>query len=138
MTPKKFRVLIVEDDEDERFFMKESFHSTGLFDIVADACNGNEMFDLLDKANTPLPEVIVTDLSMMGKDGFDILKEMKNKPALYDVPVIVLSCAPKKPFADKCKNLGAHKYFNKPNTMLEYKNLAQTLYDTVASYNTIN
>jgi len=40
---KKIKMLIVEDNEDERFFMKEGFIQSGLFEIVGEAEDGNEL-----------------------------------------------------------------------------------------------
>src|SRR3954470_20925035 len=44
-------MLIVEDNEDKRLFMKEGFIKTGLYEITGDAENGNEMLKLLNKSS---------------------------------------------------------------------------------------
>ena len=129
--PRKFKILLVEDDEDERFFMKEGFTSTGLFDIIADAGNGEELLALINKADFSLPEIILSDLNMPGKNGYDILSEIRNKPCLSHIPVFIVSTASCSHSAEKCKRLGAHSFFTKPDTFLEYDQFAQALYNTV-------
>lgn len=64
---KKIKMLIVEDNEDERFFMKEGFAQTGLYEITGEAGNGNEMLELLSRSSSSLPDVILSDLNMPGK-----------------------------------------------------------------------
>lgn len=129
--PKKFKVVIVDDNEDERFFMKEGFKATGLFEVVGDACNGEKMFELIGNDVNAMPEVVISDLNMFGKNGYDIITEMKNTPSLSHIPVVIVSNAPKRPYGDKCKALGAASFFTKPDTFLNYDSLAKTLYDTV-------
>jgi CheY-like chemotaxis protein len=126
--PEKIKMLIVEDNEDERLFIKEGFLQSGLYEIVGEAEDGNEMLHLLDDSSFPDPDVILTDLNMPGKNGYEVITEIKNNTALSHIPVAVLTTAPLVPFAERCKKLGACAYFTKPDTFLDYKDFAEKIY----------
>ena len=66
---KKYKIIIVENDEDEQMFMKEGFDSAGLFDIVGQVKNGDTLFEWLDENKNALPDIILSDLNMPGKNG---------------------------------------------------------------------
>ena len=129
---KKIKILLVEDNEDERLFMKEGFIASGLYEIVAEASNGDEMMDLFKQDSFGFPEMVVTDLNMPGKNGYEILQEVNADEALSKIPVVVLTTAPYVPYADRCKKLGACAYYTKPDTFLDYKNFATKMYGEIS------
>ena len=128
---RKIKLLIVEDNEDERLFMKEGFLQTGLYEIVGEAENGNEMLMLLNEASIPMPEVILSDLNMPGRNGFEVIMDVKTNTSLSHIPVIILTTAPLQPYAERCKNLGACAYYTKPDTFLEYKGFGEKIYPEI-------
>lgn len=130
MTPK-ISILLVEDNEDERIFMKEGFISSGLYEVVAEAANGNELLKLIHDPSGVRPQLVVSDLNMPGMDGYEVIQEVKTDPALRGIGVIVLSSAPYVPFAEKCKKLGACAFYTKPDTFLEYESFAKKIYGEV-------
>src|SRR5215212_1485079 len=103
----KPRIFIVEDNEDERLFMKEGFLQSGLYEIVGEAENGNEMLVLLGQPSFPKPDVILSDLNMPGKNGYEVIMDVKTNSSLSHIPIIILTTAPSVPFAERCKKLGA-------------------------------
>lgn len=128
---KKIKILIVEDNEDELAFMKEGFNATGLYEIVAEARNGDEMLELFKTPTFSLPEMVLSDLNMPGKNGYEVISEVRNNRALPQVPVVILSNAPYVPYADRCKKVGACAYYTKPDTFLEYAGFAKKIYGEI-------
>ena len=128
---RKIKVLIVEDNEDERLFMKTGFLQTGLYEIVGEAENGNEMLELLAKPTFPTPEVILSDLNMPGRNGYEVIMDVKTNSALSHIPIVILTTAPLVPYAERCKKLGACAYYTKPDTFNEYKEFAEKIYEDV-------
>jgi CheY-like chemotaxis protein len=126
---RKIKMLIVEDNEDERLFMKEGFLQSNLYEIVGEAENGNQMLELLGKGSVPWPDVILSDLNMPGKDGYDVITDIKTNKVFAHIPVVILTTAPLIPFAERCKKLGACAYFTKPDTFIEYKKFAEEIYE---------
>ena len=128
---RKYSIITVENDEDEQFFMKEGFDQTGLFQVVAQLANGDELFDWIDANPGKLPEIILTDLNMPGKNGFDILAEVTANPALSHIPVIITSTSQTRSIIDKCFARGAADYVVKPDTFIEYVQFITNLYKII-------
>jgi two-component system invasion response regulator UvrY len=89
----------------------------GLKDILADAfpgtefCeagNGDEVLSHLGKARIAL---LVLDISMPGRSGMDVLRDVKH--AYRRLPVIILSCHPEERYAVRCLRAGAAAYITK-------------------------
>lgn len=129
----KIKMLIVEDNSDERLFIKEGFSQSGLYEIVGEAEDGNELLQLLNKPSLPSPDVILSDLNMPGKNGYEVITDIKTNSSLAHIPIVILTTAPVRPFAERCKKLGACAYYTKPDTFLEYKEFAAKIYEDVRS-----
>jgi CheY-like chemotaxis protein len=125
---KKYKIIIVENDEDEQFFMKESFDASGLFEILAQLKNGNVLIDWLETPHQALPDLVLSDLNMPGKNGYDILSYMKENLERKNIPVIITSTSSTKSTIDKCLALGAADYVVKPDTFIEYNSFVKNLY----------
>ena len=131
---KTYRIIIVENDEDEQFFMKEGFDAAGGFQIVAQLKSGDDLFEWLNENKNNLPDVILSDLNMPGKNGYDIIQEQKN--AWWSkVPVIITSTSSTKSIMDRCLAQGAAAYIVKPETFVQYVPYVNGLYKQMEEKN---
>jgi CheY-like chemotaxis protein len=80
-------ILVVEDDMPTREVLCRSLESMGY--MAHAAVNGRSGLDWL--ANHPAPNLILLDLMMPEMDGFEFLRELRQRPAFADVPVIVVT-----------------------------------------------
>src|SRR4051812_8885975 len=94
MKPCTRTLLIVDGDEDQRFFFKRSFERLSTDYAVQLAGGGKEAIAYLkgegqfgDRDRFEFPSYIITDLQMPEGDGFDVLDFLKNNPALSVIPV---------------------------------------------------
>jgi DNA-binding response OmpR family regulator len=103
---RQFRVLVVDDEQRILNFLSSKLKVTG-YEVLT-ASNG---FDALEQVEAQEPDLVVLDILMPKKDGFETLKELRR---FSSVPVIILSA--KGTNADKIKglNLGADDYLAKP------------------------
>jgi CheY-like chemotaxis protein len=128
---RKIKLFLVEDNDDERMFMVEGFQKSGLYEIIGEAENGDRMLERFKVSSLTMPEVIISDLNMPGRNGYEVIMDVKTHSALSHIPIIILTTAPLIPFAERCKKLGACAYFTKPDTFLEYKEFSEKIYDDV-------
>ena len=128
---KKYKLIIVENDEDERLFMKEGFDSAGMFDILAQVQNGDALLEWLNDNENDLPDIILSDLNMPGKNGYDIINEVKNSPSWSHIPVIITSTSSTRTIIEKCLSQGASDYVVKPETFVEYVPYVKNLYQRI-------
>ena len=130
-TMEKIKVILVDNDADELFFMEKGFESSELFTIVAQFSNGLELYEFLDDADD-LPDLIITDLNMPWKSGIEIASELGSNTAYESIVVVVLSITPESNRAYFQESLrGKSLFIPKPTSMLEYKAFAIALYDKI-------
>ncbi len=99
-------VLVVDDDRRARNLLRVRLEEAGY--IVAEASGGNEG---IKKAKELLPALIVLDILMPDKDGWQVLRELKAIPETRDIPVVITSVAEEEELGF---SLGAVDYFTKP------------------------
>lgn len=102
------KVLIVEDEELLAKVLKEKFEKES-FDVVV-ASDGAEVLPLAEKNS---PDLILLDLILPKKSGFEVLAELKADPELKIIPVIVLSNLGQDEEIKSALNLGAADYLVK-------------------------
>lgn len=108
-------ILIVEDDLFlSNIYQKKLAKEQIPAEIVH---NGNEALALM--ATGKKPSLIVLDLIMPGKDGFETLKTLKSTPELRDIPVIVISNLSQEEDEEKVLDMGAEEFLVKVSTPLE-------------------
>jgi CheY-like chemotaxis protein len=127
---KKLKIIFVDNDEDEQLFMKDGFEASGLFDIIYQANEGGELFDYLQQSSERA-DVILSDLNMPGKNGYDILEWVRENNSFSDIPVVITSTSSTKTIIDKCMSLGAASYLVKPETFNEYEGFAKKLFHLI-------
>ena len=117
-------VLIVEDDV---FFQK--FYSSKLTDAgfsVAVASDGEEG---IVKAREFKPDLIILDIIMPNKDGFDFLEDVSADETLKKIPILVFSTLGQEQDVQKALKLGADGYVNK--TFFDFDKLKQKIEETI-------
>ena len=101
-------ILIVEDDGFLVQMYAAKLEMEG-FKVVA-AVDGEKA---LRQVKKEVPDLILLDLLLPKKDGFQVLEELKKDSAVKNVPVVVLSNLGQKEDIDRCLSLGAKDYLIK-------------------------
>lgn len=114
------RVLVAEDDAfliqvHEKKLAKEGFE-------VTIARNGQEAIDF---AKEKKPDIIILDLIMPIKDGFETLKELKSDPELKEIKVVVMTNLSQDEDRERVMNLGAVDFIVKSN--ISFKEVVQNI-----------
>lgn len=128
---KKYRLLIVEDDEDEQLFMKKGFEDSGLFEVVAQLENGKLLFNWLQQHQPLLPDVILSDINMPGMNGYEIVRALKKNPLYSSIHTVITSTAFGEAISAKCLSAGATGFIEKPRHFTAYVSFAVELWKLV-------
>ena len=128
---KIYSIIMVENDEDEQFFMKEGFENAGLFRIITMLRNGDELMEWLAQHPGVVPDLILSDLNMPGKNGYDVIDEITANPLYAAVPVVITSTSSTPTIINKCLSRGAADYVVKPETFIEYRPYVERLYQRI-------
>jgi len=108
------KILVVEDDKFLASAYRLKLTKAGFAPVIAG--DGNEALELVKKE---LPDCILLDLVMPGKDGFTVLEELKKDERTKRIPVIVASNLGQKEDTDRAMKLGAVEFVIKSNMSLE-------------------
>lgn len=107
---KKKKILIAEDD---RFLLK--VYSTKLEQAGYAVVTSNDGVEALRKAHEVKPDLMLIDMIMPKKNGFDVLLELKGDPATASIPVIILSSLGQETDVERGLQIGAADYLIKSN-----------------------
>ncbi len=77
-------ILVIDDEEVSRYLVRQLFRGTNY--VITEAAGGIEG---LERARFDQPRLIILDLAMPDRNGFDVLKELKADPATENIPVVV-------------------------------------------------
>lgn len=113
MSDQKFKVLMIEDDHFLRKIYRDKLTRAG-FDFI-ESTNGKEG---LNKIISEKPNLVLLDLILPRKNGFDVLIDMKRNKDIKDTPVIILSNLGQEPDIKKGLSLGAKDYLVKADVSI--------------------
>lgn len=120
-----YAVYMVDDDPDDRQIVSDAFEEITTPTELTLMRNGNELMENLENSTiSSLPSLILLDLNMPGKDGREILKEVKGNKSLQQIPVIIFTTSSTDKDRENCYELGANCFVTKPSS---YNILLETL-----------
>jgi two-component system response regulator len=121
-------ILLVDDSGDDRFFFRRALSRAGLQTQLFEAEDGVEAVEFLsnqgrfsDPAAFPRPRVVFLDLSMPGRNGFDVLRWLQTQTFRDELRVVVLSGSSEPHDRELAASLGANDYLVKPATVEKLK-----------------
>ena len=124
-------ILLVEDEENDVFFLKNAFEEVGILNPLQVAQDGQEAMDYLsgrgeyaDRARFPLPCLTLLDLKLPRLMGLEVLKWMREQPELKSLIVIILTSSRLRPDIERAYELGANAYLVKPSSPPELREIA--------------
>jgi CheY-like chemotaxis protein len=114
-------ILVVDDREEDVFFLRRAFAEVGLHPRLTHVVDGEEAIKYLSRqapydnnALYPVPDVVVLDLKMPKRNGFEVLQWLREQKTLKPAPVVVLTSSERDEDKKRAKDLGAGSYYTKP------------------------
>lgn len=114
MLASKGKILFIDDDNFLRKVYKAELSDNG-YEVVL-AVHGQDGINL---AKSEKPDLIILDMIMPQKNGFEVLGELKKDPLTKDIPVIILSNLGQEKDVARGLSMGAVEYLVKDNMSLE-------------------
>ena len=116
-------VLIVEDEENDAFFLRDALKRAGIHNPIQVVEDGRLALDYLsgvgkfaDRTLYPLPSVIFLDLKLPQVNGLAILKWIREEAGLPSILVVVLTASRLDEDIERAYRLGANSYVVKPSS----------------------
>ncbi len=123
--PHTVKVLLVEDNSVQTLIVKAALAGLPHLELLAVAKDGVEavafLKNRLQSDQGPLPDVILLDLNMPNKNGFEVLSELKSSSVLRRIPVVVFSTSGNQGDVDRAYEEGANSYVVKPPKLDDLK-----------------
>src|SRR5690242_4518126 len=127
-------ILLVEDDDNDVFFMKRAMKLAGMLNPVQVASDGREAIHYLDgtgiysdRAQFPLPCLVLLDLKLPYVTGLDVLKWTRAQPELKHVVVLIFTSSRLSPDISRAYFLGANSYLVKPSSPIDLPETVQII-----------
>jgi CheY-like chemotaxis protein len=131
-----FAILLVEDEENDVLLLKRALKKNGISNQLEAVGNGQDAIDYLlrirpyeDRARSPYPDVIITDIKMPKKNGLELLQWIKDNPVYRVMPTMVLTSSKDEKDIKQAFYLGANAYFVKPVIFDDLVTLVRRIYD---------
>lgn len=128
---KKWKVMLVDDDENDRLTFQRLLKSEGIDVELIMARDGREALDQLFSDRFPQfqdkPDLILLDLNMGILDGFETLKILKTSESTRSIPVVVLTTSSNKRDIEASYALGANSYIVKPTSLDDFSKIIRGL-----------
>ena len=135
MDDNRFTVLLVEDDLNDIFLVKRAFKMAHLPDPLQVVTDGEEAINYLkgdgkyaDRQGYPLPKLIVMDIKMPRRTGFEVLEWVKGdgRP-LRRIPIVIVSSSDNPADINRAYELGANAYMVKPVNFKAVEHLFESI-----------
>ncbi len=125
-------VLMADDDPEDCWLATEAFAESGAKAVFSCVLDGVALMNHLKEqlggcVDLGLPSLILLDLNMPRKDGWQALTEIKADPALQHIPIVILTTSEEQNNVDITLKAGAETFITKPVTFDEWVEMMRSL-----------
>jgi CheY-like chemotaxis protein len=117
-------ILLVDDSDDDLVLMRDAFKQAQCSHPIQEVHNGEEAIAYLngegmynDRSRFPLPIVMLLDLNMPKKNGYEVLTWVRAQPDLKRLAVFILTASLRNEDVERAFYLGATSYLAKPSNL---------------------
>ncbi len=126
--------LLIEDTENDALLVRRAFLKANVLNPLQIVRRGEEAIEYLsgngkyaNRAEYPLPALVLLDLKMPGMDGFEVLTWIRAQPGLNALRVVVLTSSDDIREVNKAYQLGANSFLVKPVDFERFVEISQAL-----------
>ncbi|HWG85020.1 MAG TPA: response regulator [Deinococcales bacterium] len=124
-------ILLVEDNPGDALLTREAFEEARVRNNLHHVTDGVQAMQFLrcegEFTQCPRPDIILLDLNMPRKGGLEVLSEVKNDPALRDIPVVILTTSSAEEDIVKSYQSHANAYITKPVDLAKFLEVVRSL-----------
>jgi CheY-like chemotaxis protein len=127
-------ILVADDDVEDRDMVRDALATARVVNPVHFVRDGEELMDYLRRrgkyvtpVSAPRPGLILLDLKMPRKDGFEALQEIRSEPSLCAIPVVALTTSNAEEDVLRAYSLGVNSFVVKPASFEQLVRVMKTL-----------
>lgn len=127
-------ILLVDDDYNDCTLLRRAFVGAKVLNPLFIVRSGQEALDYLsglgqyaNRAEFPLPDLILLDIKMHGIDGMEVLRWVRSQPGLKSIRIVMLTSSNDIKDVNMAYQLGANSFLTKPVDFERFLEIARTL-----------
>jgi DNA-binding response OmpR family regulator len=129
-------IVLVDDNPADVLLVREALSWHDVKSDLLVARDGDEAIRVLDEIDShglPCPDLVVLDLNLPRKNGFEVLQRIRSAGRCRTSPVAILSSSDALSDRKRADLLGASQYFQKPSNLQDFMSIGAKLKDMLAS-----
>ncbi|WP_373513149.1 PleD family two-component system response regulator [Persicitalea sp.] len=120
-------VYLVDDDPDDRHFLRQALLQTKHGMEVIEAASGFELMKLIQEEGRRLATLILMDMNMPKMSGVETVRAMRSNPGFPVIPVVMISTTNNPAFIQTAFDVGVAEFVSKPATIQGFTDMANKL-----------
>ncbi len=124
-------ILLAEDNPGDVRLLREAFEVTRIETTFHVVNTGEDAEDFLkgrgDHEGASLPDIVLLDLNLPGKDGYDVLEVIREDERLQSLPVLILTSSTAEEDVRRCYAADANAYLTKPTGMEDFQDVVRAV-----------
>jgi CheY-like chemotaxis protein len=125
------RILVVEDNPGDVRLIREALRDAKIPSTIQVASDGEEALAVLlrqgDHSNAPRPDIVMLDLNLPKKGGWEVLQEIKLDSSLKSIPVVVLTASEAEDDIRRSYQHHANCYITKPGNLDDFLDAVKSI-----------
>ncbi|MGG7665477.1 response regulator [Dyadobacter sp. BHUBP1] len=120
-------IYLVDDDQDDRFFIREAIQDSGMNVRITEVENGFDLLTLMKEVIDPESSVIIIDMNMPKMNGLETVAAIRTDNRLAAMPIVMLSTSSNPALIQTAYLSGVTSFVTKPSTSDEFAQLAREI-----------
>ena len=121
MEKKNLKILLVDDDEDDRLFFADALQGLQMDTELLEFKNGKDCVEHLTQSSDDLPNLIFLDLNMPVMNGFECLEIIRKDVRFSEIMIAIYSTSSSEHDIEATFSKGANIYIKKPSSFKDLK-----------------
>lgn len=113
-------IVLVEDNAGDVYLLEKALQARHIVYELTRYEDGEQGIRALSNERYPAPDLILLDLNLPRRQGFDVLRTVRTRPGLVGVPVGILTSSDAERDRHRVSLIGAERYIHKPLTLEEF------------------
>lgn len=125
-------VFLVDDDQDDRYFLRQAIEEAGALVDIVEVENGLELLTLIRKddqipGSQTLTALVLLDMNMPKMNGLETIVAIRSDPSTATVPVVMISTSSNPNLIESAYRAGVNNFITKPSSFEGFTDLSQQL-----------
>ena len=133
MTEEPVRILLVEDNSGDVYLLEKALKARQLSYQLTRYVDGEQAIRALQQDDCAIPDLIILDLNLPRRGGFEVLQTIRSKPSMVGIPVGIFTSSDAMKDRHRVAVTGGEMYIHKPPELEDFlEQVGQAIEDLLA------